>query len=315
MELITDLGTRTSVSSTGNKNTRRWGLFKCPSCSTAVERITQKGIKNNSCGAPVCRKATGAYNSHNSNYKDADKIKNMAYYSSFSDYYRRIIKERDTVWNSFSEFTYDMHTSYVALRATNVKRVTLHVNDLKPLSSTNCKWVPDVYTASTDFSQDVLRGIKHSLLLSQELSIPHSVVRRTLVKMDDTFGEYEYKVTSCPGVISRPTCAYHFTEYQYIRLRDRLIDNRKKTSSNVYLMKCNGYTKIGITSDITKRLNALTGSNPDKVVLIHTKEVPEASKVEKYLHNKYKDYNHHHEWFKLSDAQIKEITAYLDTKE
>ena len=93
MELLKDLGTRTTVTSSGKKNTRRWGLYRCPVCEEGIERSSIKGSKNNTCGKAGCRsKGSTEYGSWNKGMKSSEKTINKPYYSTIGDYYRKLDK-------------------------------------------------------------------------------------------------------------------------------------------------------------------------------------------------------------------------------
>lgn len=314
MELIKELGKRTTISKTGKSDSRMWGLFKCPSCGTLVERKVNKGRVSKSCGASGCR-VFETNNSWNANMPDEDKLKNLPYYSSFNDYYRRLSanKEYALSWNSFSEFMSDMYEAYAALK-NSTSKITLYVTDRNTLTASNSFWVEDVYVKETDFSLDKSNGVLHTLLLEQETGIKHSTIVRALNKMDGTFGEFSYSITSKPGFVSRPTSAYILTEYQYGRLKDRLLDSVKRTSStDVYLIKGTSYVKIGTTHCVDTRFKSLAGSNELPLELLYSANVVDGTSIEKHLHEKYAEFNKHHEWFELTEEQIKEIIEYLDS--
>lgn len=80
----------------------------------------------------------------------------------------------------------------------------------------------------------------------------------------------------------------------------------------VYLIEGNGHHKIGITSDVKKRLSGLQTSNPFPLKLIKTWETPDNGLWEDYLHNKYKKYRVQREWFKLPDELLQELIAIHD---
>jgi len=308
MELIKELGSRTITSSSGKTDTRKWGLFKCPSCSSTIELKMYKGINNNTCGNSGCRKR--ASNAYSSGTLNENIVNNLPHHSSFRDFYNRL---PSTTWGTLSDFRDDMYNSYAKLKGTE-KKVTLFIKDNNPLSKFNCYWVPDKYIVTEDFSGDIAAGRKHSLMLAKETGVQTHIITRTIKKMDDTFGDSVYEVLACPGNLSRMYKAYTLSEYQYNRLRDRVLDNIKRTvSSDIYLIKGSGSVKVGMTNNVTKRFKTLTGGSPVPLTLLYSKEVPNASKVERYLHKKYSEFNHHHEWFNLTTSQIKEITDYLDT--
>lgn len=74
--------------------------------------------------------------------------------------------------------------------------------------------------------------------------------------------------------------------------------------------------KIGITTDLKSRLQALMSSSGCDLEFIHTsKEVSNYREHELNLHRKYKDFRYKGEWFNLNDFQITEVINYLDNCE
>lgn len=304
MTLLKELGSRTTISSTGKSDTRKWGLFECPTCQSQIELKLFKGKKNKSCGKAGCR----IVDRTSSRTKEEDKLKNLPHYSGFVDFYSRIKDKVDTSWNTIAKFREDMYESYVALK-TSGSTVTLFLSDKLPYSKSNCTWVSSGYSTRYDFSKDVK---KHTLMLTEELGTTSANVNRAMKKLPN-FGSYTYDILGCPGYMNRPYKAYFLTDSQYTRLRDVVLSNIKKQPDNVYLMECEGYHKIGVSSNINARLSALDGSTPFSVSLVYSKKVLDAGSIEKLLHNKYKDTNIKKEWFNLSEYQVKEIVEYLDS--
>jgi hypothetical protein len=76
----------------------------------------------------------------------------------------------------------------------------------------------------------------------------------------------------------------------------------------IYIIKClgSGKFKIGITSNIKKRIKALQSNNPDKIILLATIQSCEL-KDEKMIHNTFAKKNVHSEFFDLNDFDIKRI--------
>lgn len=315
MELIKEIGSRSTVSKNGKTTSRKWGLFKCPICGSEKEYNLQKGRTNKTCGSKGCRKELANYAPWNQGFNEEDKIKNLPYYSSFTSYYHTLTKKKfPLTWKSLTEFRTDMYDSYVTLKSTTTVNLSLEVSNGNALSKDNCKWV-DMYRAVTDFSEDRSKGVLHSLMLAEETGIKHHVIVRTIHKMDESFGTTSYDIVASIGNVGRPTRAYTLNAYQYKRLKDRLLDNiKRKTSTYVYLIKCQELTKIGISYDVETRFSTLKGANAYPLTLLYSHRVGNATTIEKYLHNKYAEFNHHHEWFKLTDDQIKEIIAYIDIK-
>jgi len=183
--------------------------------------------------------------------------------------------------------------------------------DDAPLGPSNTEFVTS-YKPVTDFTLDVDKGLQHSLMLAVAANVPHSVVVRTLKKLGESFGSYEFKPVTCVGTITRRTYAYFLSKVQYTRLLDIVVHHKKKASGKVYMVQGNGLTKIGITSNIPTRLSVLRGSSPVPLQLIHEANSTDARATEKYLHNLYVKERSHGEWFNLSPEQIEETIEYLD---
>jgi len=96
-----------------------------------------------------------------------------------------------------------------------------------------------------------------------------------------------------------------------------ITENIKNTS--VYLIKA-GQTdnyKIGIATDIEKRLSNLQTAHYEKLLLIHSAEYSTrfiALSVEGYLHEKYNEFNTIGEWFKFDLSHIEKIKEELNSE-
>jgi len=64
--------------------------------------------------------------------------------------------------------------------------------------------------------------------------------------------------------------------------------------------------KIGISGDVPKRLKQLRTGSPYKLKLMGWIQAENDRKLEKELHDKYKDFNTHLEWFELGVEDILE---------
>ena len=265
-----------------------------------------KGVAAKTCGKSGCRIVDRTA----SRIDKTLHIKNTPHYSSFSDFYQRLRHRCSSEFDTLPKFRKAMYTSYITAKSTSDK-VTLFISDSELLSSSNCKWVPTTYVESYDFTKD--KGSYHTLMLADELNTSKANVLRAMKKLDN-FGQVTYKELGCPGFLSRPYKAYFMNEQQYARLRDVLKATAKKKSDNIYLMKCEQYHKIGVSTNVSARLSALDGSTPFDVSLIYTRKIDDALLVESILHKKYIEFNKSKEWFKLSQEQVKEIIAYLDNQ-
>lgn len=86
-------------------------------------------------------------------------------------------------------------------------------------------------------------------------------------------------------------------------------ERRKPTTGTIYLIQGaeTGYTKIGITKDIQRRLKTLQISSPEHLQVAHS--FPGTAAEERSLHRSYQDKRLHGEWFSLSQNDIQAITA------
>lgn len=78
----------------------------------------------------------------------------------------------------------------------------------------------------------------------------------------------------------------------------------------IYFVECNGVVKIGTTSNLKSRLNALQTSNPTPIRLVHTISVPirqDHREVEKALHTIFENNSVRGEWYKISEQDIERI--------
>lgn len=82
----------------------------------------------------------------------------------------------------------------------------------------------------------------------------------------------------------------------------------------VYLMKSNNLYKIGLTGNWEKRLKRLKTGNPN-IEKVIAKRVEDCKEAESKLHKRYKSKRESGEWFSLTDQDIKDIDAFLDTQQ
>lgn len=82
--------------------------------------------------------------------------------------------------------------------------------------------------------------------------------------------------------------------------------------TNIYMVKCGNYVKIGKAKDVQKRLSQLQIGSPQKLELIGSTFVDEA--MEFYLHNKLEKYRVRGEWFvDCKEVQNEFISLQLDS--
>jgi hypothetical protein len=72
----------------------------------------------------------------------------------------------------------------------------------------------------------------------------------------------------------------------------------------IYLIESeNGLHKIGYTANLKHRLLSLSAQSSVVVRYIHYFKSKHMATSEKWLHNKYKDYRHHGEWFQAMNRR------------
>ncbi len=81
---------------------------------------------------------------------------------------------------------------------------------------------------------------------------------------------------------------------------------------NIYIIKCGEYHKIGVTSNIKKRMRNMQTNAPLPLELVYIKECDNAEELETYVHNKYFYKQTVGEWFKIKDGDIDEIKAIIN---
>ena len=82
--------------------------------------------------------------------------------------------------------------------------------------------------------------------------------------------------------------------------------------SKVYIFECNGLYKIGVTSNVNKRLKQLQTGNGFKITEVASYEFfSMAYCIERILHSKFKGCNTLGEWFDLSEFELGALKLYL----
>lgn len=96
---------------------------------------------------------------------------------------------------------------------------------------------------------------------------------------------------------------------KYIESKDSRNKNSKYTKGLVYLLKSkeDNIYKIGVTTNINKRLPQIATKLPFEIKLEHKIEHNAIYKLEKFLHEKFDEKRLNGEWFRLSDNDVKYI--------
>jgi hypothetical protein len=101
---------------------------------------------------------------------------------------------------------------------------------------------------------------------------------------------------------------------RFIKTVDRSskIKDESKKGDYLYIIKCDIYYKIGITSNIESRLNSLQCGNPFELEIVCAFRVKNANKLEKALHSGLKIFNHKREWFILDLDFVEDLKNFIE---
>lgn len=307
MELIRNIGIKAVVNSKGNLNSYTYGIFKCPVCSSEVERPITKGSRNKSCGDKECRKAVGSFNTY-------DRISEHKHYQSIKRHYDSLnIKCERNEFANFKEFFDLVNEQYTSTRTTTnaIVRIELTNNILcKDSIIINSYDESTIETNNNKILQDRLDNKKYD---SEVIAYVTRKTTHYTNRYVDTYMKNEDKSYYIYDLYNRSVKSILLTELQFNNIIKLIEFNSQKNKSNkLYIVESNGYIKVGITHDIQKRLKQLNASSPNEAVLIKEYEIDNARECEAYIHNKYKDLNHKYEWFKLDESQVEELIKIIE---
>ncbi len=152
-------------------------------------------------------------------------------------------------------------------------------------------------------------------------SINHDVVREVV---HGRAASPEFRIKNCnqkgcrdirTGVLERMkradeararTAAFN-AELSRSRVPNAFPGTRSPKKAFVYAIQTGNYVKIGIASDVTKRVVALQTSSPTALTVINAWRHYDAERIERSLHRKFKEYRASGEWFQLPSAQIESL--------
>jgi predicted GIY-YIG superfamily endonuclease len=80
-------------------------------------------------------------------------------------------------------------------------------------------------------------------------------------------------------------------------------------SGYVYLLKCQDFYKIGIATDVHKRISGMQTGSPHTISLVASVEVDNPLALEKELHAMYSHRHHRREWFALTEEDVEAIRS------
>lgn len=316
MKLVQKIGSKQE--SQNSTRTKQWGLFECPVCKEHVEKPLSHGRTNKSCGKKECKKAVFSNNkSDTSEHRKEPIISTLPYYSSISNFYRRLNNntefELDSTINTIRKFCLELYADYATVREMNPNAsvyVTTKDNS-KIINKYNCQFkVSEEVTLDKSLLIGELQFSCYALMY--ELNMTHSNSVRILKQVCKNY--IHKKLVDGSGKQFKVLLV---NEEEYNRTKVIAEHNKslKKVSNNIYLVRTETYTKIGIAENVNKRLISLNNSNPTGVTLINSWDYAEqAYEVEQYLHKKYKQYNKSLEWFCLTQEHIDEISKQLTDK-
>jgi hypothetical protein len=85
-------------------------------------------------------------------------------------------------------------------------------------------------------------------------------------------------------------------------------------SGYVYLLKCQDYYKIGIATDVQKRISGMQTGSPYPISLVASVQVDNPLSLEKELHAMYSSRHHRGEWFALTEEDVEAIRSLFGGK-
>lgn len=74
-----------------------------------------------------------------------------------------------------------------------------------------------------------------------------------------------------------------------------------KKIGHIYILKCDKFYKIGISSNVDVRVKGIIKSYPHEIILLHTIKTDQCSLLESALHISLMEYHHKGEWFILPE--------------
>lgn len=87
---------------------------------------------------------------------------------------------------------------------------------------------------------------------------------------------------------------------------------------HVYLMRCEGFLKIGVALDVGQRQRGIQTGNPFDVTVVAYRPFPTialATAAEAALHRQFVDKQHRSEWFVISDDEAIEALRAVSAEE
>ncbi len=86
--------------------------------------------------------------------------------------------------------------------------------------------------------------------------------------------------------------------------------SKNKVSGWVYIVQgVDGYYKIGMTTDMEKRLRALATNSHTPLTLVHAIKCRNCARAERKLHKQFSGKRGHGEWFRLNAADLAQLKS------
>lgn len=116
---------------------------------------------------------------------------------------------------------------------------------------------------------------------------------------------------TCKACSAAYDAAYRAANAERIaeRARAYYAANTEQCASWVYFIRVGDTCKIGVTTDVKKRLASLQTANPTTISLLVT--IPGDKKIEHALHQRFAADRIHHEWFTFSPALVSYVEGLL----
>lgn len=95
------------------------------------------------------------------------------------------------------------------------------------------------------------------------------------------------------------------------RMTEFIKTPKQKIKSHVYLMKCGGKYKIGVSKDVERRKKQLNNRPFPVEILAQSPLIEDANDLEEVLHEIHSNRRIDGEWFDLTDNEVNALIKYL----
>jgi hypothetical protein len=197
------------------------------------------------------------------------------------------------------------------------------LKELRKVSTGNCKELSQ--SCGKVFCRTVTRSTNSNAFVEGQQVTEYDVELTSPVVADSlglTHGQFCKKVHTMvkKGLLTDMTIAKVLTVGVYVLTEKHLqcispvIKSTQATSksSHLYIVESEGYVKIGIASDVDKRMASLNASSPMEVKLLKYYKTDSAAEVENHLHKRYAKHNHKFEWFTFTEDEKAELINYIE---